>query len=328
MKKLNTTQIKTRAFTLEEEIEQLRGQLASLQDERDLMAFILDLIPDYVSFVDADLTYKLCNRKYETETGRPCEEFLGNHVVEFVGEQGLAKIQPHLERVLKGEPVTYEDRIDYKHSEQQDVQVQYTPHQSKDGDVAGFSVYVRNITAQRHAEELLRRQAQHDPLTDLPNRILFNERLKQAISRANRTKGQLAVLFIDLDGFKQVNDALGHEVGDHVLQDVARNLLQNLRHNDTLARIGGDEFVLLIEDLNNLEQATNLAYKVIETISSLHTPALHDVRIGASIGIALYPDHGNDTRTLLVRADEAMYEAKRQGKSCYYLYTPPYGVAS
>ena len=100
----------------------------------------------------------------------------------------MAKIQPHVERVLKGELVTYEDRIDYRYLAQQDVQVQYTPHQSKEGAVKGFSVYVRNITAQRRAEGMLRQQAQHDPMTALPNRILFNERLDQAIGRANRIR--------------------------------------------------------------------------------------------------------------------------------------------
>ncbi len=320
MEKSNATRRSARDNTLEEEINRLREQLADLQEERDLMAFILDSIPDYVSYVNADLTYKVCNRKYETEKGLSHDAFIGKHVVEFIGEQGFARIQPHVERVLKGELVTYEDHLDYKYLTKQDVQVQYAPHQSKEGAVIGFSVYVRNITAQYRAEEMLRRQAQHDPLTDLPNRILFNERLERAIVRANRISSQLAVLFIDLDGFKQVNDALGHEVGDHVLQDVARKLTQNVRRNDTLARIGGDEFVLLVEDLDGLDQVKNLADKVVESISNMHTPALKDIRIGASIGIAPYPDHGCDARTLLVRADEAMYEAKRQGKRCYFLY--------
>ncbi|MEA1888324.1 MAG: GGDEF domain-containing protein [Pseudomonadota bacterium] len=140
------------------------------------------------------------------------------------------------------------------------------------------------------------------------------------LARKTYIKSQLAVLFIDLDGFKQVNDALGHEVGDQVLQDVAHKLTQNVRREDTLARIGGDEFVLLVEDLDGLDQVKSLADKLVESISNMHTPALKDVRIGASIGIALYPDHGSDTRTLLVRADEAMYEARRQGKRCYFFY--------
>jgi diguanylate cyclase (GGDEF)-like protein/PAS domain S-box-containing protein len=315
----NTTRRTTREITLEEEIDRLREQLAVLGAEHDVMTFILDSIPDYVSYVNADLAYQVCNRKYEIETGRAREAFLGKHVVEFMGEQGLAKIQRYVERVLKGELVTYEDCIDYRYLAQQNVQVQYAPHQSKEGTVIGFSVYVRNITAQHRAEEMLRRQAQHDPLTDLPNRILFNERLEQAIGRVNRIRSRLAVLFIDLDGFKQVNDVLGHEMGDQVLQDVARNLLQILRSNDTLARIGGDEFVLLVEDLPGLEQVTILADKMVESISNLLTPALQNVRIGASVGIALYPEHGSDSRELLVRADEAMYEAKRRGKGNHFL---------
>ena len=309
-----------RETSLEKEVEQLRQQLVDLQAENDLMTFILDSIPDYVSYVDADLTYRLCNRKYEIEKGMTREKFLGKHVIEFVGKQGFASIQQYVDRVLKGELVTYEDHIDYRYLAEQDVQVQYAPQQSEDGAVIGFSVYVRNITAQHRAEEMLRRQAQHDPLTDLPNRILFNARLEQAIGRANRISGQLVVLFIDLDGFKQVNDAYGHEAGDQVLQDVANKLIESVRRSDTLARIGGDEFVLLVEDVQGLGQVKSLANKVVESISSLHTPALKKVRISASIGISLYPDHGNDTRTLLVRADEAMYEAKRQGKQRYFLY--------
>jgi len=173
----------------------------------------LFLIQSQITPHNADLTYQVCNQKYEIETGKNRDAFLGKHVVEFIGERGLAKIQRHVDRVLKGELVTYEDHIDYKHLKRQDVQVRYTPHQSEGGGTIGFSVYVRNITARRRAEEMLRRQAQHDPLTELPNRILFNERLEQAISRAKRTKSQLAVLFIDLDGFKKVNDILGHETG-------------------------------------------------------------------------------------------------------------------
>ena len=320
MEKPNETRRSAREILLQKEVEQLRKQLVDLQAENELMAFILDSIPDYVSYVDADLTYQLCNRKYEIEKGMTREKFLGKHVIEFVGKQGFARIQPHVDRVLKGELVTYDDHIDYKYLAEQDVQVQYAPQQSEDGAVIGFSVYVRNITAQHRAEEMLRRQAQHDPLTDLPNRILFNARLEQAIGRADRISGQLAVLFIDLDGFKQVNDAFGHEAGDQVLKDVANKLIENVRRSDTLARIGGDEFVLLIEDFQSLEQVRSLADKVVESISSLHTPVLQKVRISASIGISLYPDHGIDSRTLLVRADEAMYEAKRQGKHRYFLY--------
>jgi diguanylate cyclase (GGDEF)-like protein len=223
-----------------------------------------------------------------------------------------------VDRVLQGQLVTYDDRIDYRYKTKQDVEVRYTPHKAPDDSLKGFSVYVRNITAQRRAEETLLRQAQYDPLTNLPNRIFFNKRLEQALKRAKRMNGRFAILFIDLDGFKQVNDEMGHEVGDQVLRDVAGTFVEHLRGNDTLARIGGDEFVLLVEDLQAENQVESLANKLIDAVTLLDTPALNRVKIGSSIGIALYPDHAENANELLIRADEGMYEAKRQGKNRYY----------
>jgi transcriptional regulator with PAS, ATPase and Fis domain len=121
MEETNDTQRTAREIFLLKEVEQLRDQLAGLQAENDLKTFILDSIPDYVSYVDADLTYQLCNRKYEIEKGMTREKFLGKHVIEFVGKQGFARIQPYVDRVLKGELVTYEDHIDYKYLAEQDV---------------------------------------------------------------------------------------------------------------------------------------------------------------------------------------------------------------
>jgi len=300
------------------ELARLQEQVRTLEAERDLLAFILDAIPDYVAYVDSDLVYRFCNAVYSSESGMPLETFIGQHVTEFVGKEGLNRIRPHVDRVLRGEAVTYDDRIDYRFKSQQDVEVFYTPHLSPDDFVKGFSVYVRNITTQRRAEETLRRQAQYDPLTNIPNRILFNKRLEQAISRADRIDSRLAILFIDLDGFKQVNDEMGHEVGDQVLREVAGTFVEHLRGNDTLARIGGDEFVLLVEDLESEHQAKRLADKLIESVSRLDIPVLRRVRIGSSIGIALYPDHADNATELLIRADEGMYEAKRQGKNRYF----------
>lgn len=314
------TQQAVRETLLEEEIIDLRKQLKTLAAERDVLAFTLDTIPEYVSYVDANLLYQVCNHKYEIETGRTCEEFVGKHVIEFIGENAFSNIQPYVERVLKGELVTYEDQIVYKHLGQQDVEVQYAPHFSKEGIVIGFSVYVNNITAQRRAEEYLRRQAQHDPLTDLPNRLLFNERLEQAVSRAKRTKKRVALLFIDLDGFKTVNDKFGHDVGDQVLLDVACCLKQNLRCNDTLARFGGDEFMLLIDDIDTLDHVKILAEKLVTSISEISTPTPDILKIGASIGIALYPDHSSDIKELFTQSDEAMYKVKNQGKCGYFIY--------
>ena len=305
---------------LEQENLSLRRQLAALRAERDLLTFIVNSIPDYVGYVDRDLVYRVCNETYASESGRPLDTFVGKHVIEFVGEAGMAKIQPHVDRVLQGELVDYEDRVDYRFKTQQDVEVQYAPHRTAVGEVKGFSVYVRNITARRRAEETLHRQARHDPLTDLPNRTLFSECLCRAISRSERMGGRLAVLFIDLDGFKRVNDLLGHESGDEVLRDVSIALQDALRNNDTVARMGGDEFVVLTEDLEEEAPVKKVAEKIIRCIANLATPRLGNIRIGASIGISYYPDHGQDPKELLIRADAAMYESKRRGRCRYCVF--------
>lgn len=284
------------------------------------MAFILDSIPDFVAYVDAGLVYRVCNDAYSKESGQPKEAFVGKHVIEYLGEQGLAKVQPHVSQVLRGEFVSYEDRVDYRYTAEQEVVVNYSPHLGQDGSVKGFSVYVRNVTAQRRAEEVLRREAQYDPLTSLPNRVLFNKRLEQAISRARRISCGLAVLFIDLDGFKQINDQFGHDVGDDALRDVAGALSRHIRLDDTLARVGGDEFVLLLEDKTNEVAIEALARKVIGSVSSMATPAIRQAQIGASVGIAFFPDHASTARELMIRADEAMYMAKRRGKNRYYVF--------
>ena len=309
-----------RESQLQGQIIDLQQQLTALKTERDVMSFMLDSIPEFVSYINVDLTYRFCNRKYELETDILCSELLGKHVTEFIGNEAFVRIQQYLQRVLDGESVTYEDRIHYKHLKEQDVEVQYVPHHSKDGDIIGFFAYVHNITKQRRAEEVLRRQAWHCPLTDLPNRILLKDCLESAIGGAIRKKSRVGLLFTDLDGFKRVNDMRGHDVGDQVLRDVAENLIKIIRCNDTLSRFGGDEFVLLVDDIQSEDQLVKLAEKIVTSISNLQTLALHEVKIGASIGIACYPDHCSNAQELLLRADEAMYEAKRRGKSGYFLY--------
>ncbi|MEN8190637.1 MAG: GGDEF domain-containing protein [Thermodesulfobacteriota bacterium] len=309
-----------REALLKKQIDNLQQQLAAVETEREVLTFLLNSIPEFASYINADLTYRVCNRKYEIEADISCQEILGKHVTEFIGNEAFDKIQPYLLRVLSGESVAYKDRIDYKYLKEQDVEVQYTPHRSTDGEILGFATYVHNITKQLHAEEALRRQALHCPLTGLPNRLLLKECLESGIAGASRRQGRLGLLFIDLDEFKLVNDALGHDVGDQVLRDIAENLAQVIRSNDTLARFGGDEFVLLVDDIQSLEQLISLAEKIVALVSNLQISAPQEIKIGASIGIACFPDHCTNGQELLILADQAMYKAKKMGKSGYFLY--------
>jgi len=171
----------------------------------------------------------------------------------------------------------------------------------------------RALDESRAAEERIRHLAQHDPLTDLPNRALFSDRLNQALSNARRDGQHLAVMFIDLDNFKPVNDNHGHEVGDRLLQQVASRLRHSLRESDTVARVGGDEFIALLRNTSDPPDALAVAAKLAEALVEPFEIDGRAIEVTASIGIALYPDHGTGDIELLRHADDAMYEAKRNG---------------
>jgi diguanylate cyclase (GGDEF)-like protein len=164
--------------------------------------------------------------------------------------------------------------------------------------------------------------AAHDSLTDLPNRMLLNGRLTQAIASARRHGHQLAVLFLDLDRFKHVNDSLGHEIGDKLLQSVAGRLVTCVRRSDTVSRQGGDEFVLLLSQVKHAEDAAASAQKTIRALAGPHNVADYDLHSTVSIGVSIYPDDGQDAQTLIKSADSAMYCAKERGLNNYQFFTP------
>jgi diguanylate cyclase (GGDEF)-like protein len=155
--------------------------------------------------------------------------------------------------------------------------------------------------------------------------LLF-DRLRQSLAMARRGKQQLAVLFIDLDGFKAINDSYGHEAGDIMLRSVAQRLRQTLRDSDTVARVGGDEFVVLLNNLNAVENISTIADKLIGAVSFPIKLDKLQCQVGASIGVSLFPEHGDTAETLLSCADSAMYQSKRRGKNCWSLYLAESGA--
>ncbi|MES9961992.1 MAG: diguanylate cyclase [Candidatus Sedimenticola sp. 20ELBAFRAG] len=173
------------------------------------------------------------------------------------------------------------------------------------------------------ANKALTRLASYDSLTKLPNRALFKERLKMALAHARRNQTEVALLFMDLDGFKQVNDLLGHEAGDRVLQETARRLCNCIREEDTLARMGGDEFTVILGNLRNRDDSTLVASKLIHAIDAPYDIDGTTQHVGISIGISTYPDDSDDMDTLLQHADDAMYNVKRSGKNNYLYYSVP-----
>ncbi len=180
-----------------------------------------------------------------------------------------------------------------------------------------FVGIVRDLTERKAAEEKIKHMAHHDHLTDLPNRVLFMDRLDQAISLAKRSSSKVALLFLDLDGFKLVNDVMGHDMGDRLLQGVALRLNEIVRSSDTVARVGGDEFVLVLNNIGSMKDAALVAEKIIQALSEPFELSGGECRIGGSVGIAVFPDDSEVPETLLKRADEAMYCAKQNGKNNY-----------
>jgi diguanylate cyclase (GGDEF)-like protein len=168
----------------------------------------------------------------------------------------------------------------------------------------------------------LTRSSELDALTNLPNRVLLIDRFSQGLSHAKRNDGRLALLFMDLDGFKRINDTLGHTVGDEVLRAVSRCLVGCVRQIDTVCRLGGDEFVVLLPEIANAANPGLVAQKLIEALSQIVEACGKPVRISASIGVAVYPDDADNVEQLVDCADQAMYRAKRSGGGCYSFFSP------
>jgi diguanylate cyclase (GGDEF)-like protein/PAS domain S-box-containing protein len=179
-----------------------------------------------------------------------------------------------------------------------------------------------DITERKATEEYINRLAFYDPLTQLPNRRLLQERLKHGIELHHRTGSLMAVLMMDLDKFKAVNDKLGHAAGDELLQQVAERIKHRLREVDMVARLGGDEFIILLEDVGEYNHVARVATSIIDTLSQAFVLCQsHTVYIGASIGIAIHPHHGDSIETLMDNADTALYRAKEQGRGCFVYFS-------
>ncbi len=188
------------------------------------------------------------------------------------------------------------------------------------GEIVGYEGTVADITERRLAQATIRYQASHDLLTNLPNRAQFNEKLSWHLAEASQKRQMLGVCFLDLDRFKTINDTLGHAVGDRLLQKVSKRVLSCLRPQDVFARWGGDEFTLLLPQLQSLEEAAEIAQKILDVLKPAFKLQGHQLHITSSIGIAVYPDDGVDGETLLSNADAALYRTKAQGRNNYQFY--------
>jgi diguanylate cyclase (GGDEF)-like protein/PAS domain S-box-containing protein len=255
--------------------------------------------------------------------GRPREEIIGQTVdILSVVERQQPLLSSLLDHVFDGLPFDAEVTARRDDGSEFELDIQLVPV-SGGGEVTHWVAFVRDITEEKRQVLMLRHQALHDGLTDLPNRTLLFERLETSIRTARDNKSMLALLLMDLDRFKDVNDTFGHHFGDVLLKQVAFRLRNQLQTDDTIARLGGDEFAALLQDVADPSAVARIARNILNTLQQPFVVENQVLEVGASIGIALYPAHGLDARTLMRRADVAMYAAK-QGQLGYSFHRDDY----
>jgi diguanylate cyclase (GGDEF)-like protein/PAS domain S-box-containing protein len=250
-------------------------------------------------------------------------QLLGRNIAEFrdpaEAQRAIANITAMFEGVYNGAEGYRLIRLD---GSVLDTEINAEIVRDGQGQPSGLIFVVRDVSERKKTEEHIRHMAQHDPLTGLPNRALFSDRLQRSIANAVRDKTGLALMFIDLDKFKPVNDTYGHGVGDLLLQDVAQRMLQCLRDSDTVARIGGDEFVVLLRGSSAIPETLAVAEKIRKGLERPFLIDGHVLQISCSIGVARFPEHGQDDITLAKNADLAMYRAKELGRNQICLCDP------
>jgi len=291
--------------------------------DSELATDIMSNAGEGIIVYDRDLRCLVWNKFMEDLTGLPADQVLGKRAADFFPFLGDQPIDEILGRVLKGETVSLaETTYLVPGTERQGwISAAYRPQHDSTGAVSGVIGRMLDLTERKRAEQQMEYQVYHDALTGLANRRLFQEHLTLAIALAQRKRRPVAVLFLDLDHFKVINDSLGHTLGDALLREIATRLKTSVREGDVVARVGGDEFTIVLQELEKKEDAAVMAQRVLRIVAEPIDVEGQRLYITTSIGITVYPDDGEDAETLLKNADNAMYRAKAVGRNTYEMST-------
>lgn len=289
---------------------------SALADSGRLVRAVTDNLPIMVSYIDVQERLRFLNATSHDWLGVDPQGALGRPFRDVIGEQEYALRQPYLARALGGERVEFEVQSDAL-GVQRHLRVIYVPDLRDDGSVAGIYGMSTDVSALKHVEQQLSRLARFDALTGLANRRQFNEKLAEALDGARRSGDSLALMFLDVDHFKSINDTLGHAAGDAVLKEFARRLQDTVRSTDCVARLAGDEFVIILEGLRGDAEPQFVARKIIAQVSHVFDVDGRPLNVSTSMGIAFHRHGVISASELLARADAALYEAKAAGRNTY-----------
>ena len=309
-----------------ERTTELVDKIAELEEAREglkLSATVFENSGEGITITDPERRILAVNRAFQEITGYGATEVLGQTPAILKSgrqdEHFYRQMWDAIERTGRWRGEIWNRR---KNGEEYPEWLSISAIRNDRGELTHYVGVFADITEIRASQRQLEYMAHHDPLTGLPNRTLLTDRLKHTLQRCERMNLQCALLFIDLDNFKHVNDTLGHAIGDQLLVSVAQLIRRTLRISDTVARLGGDEFVIVLDPMDKSLPSSVVAQKIIDALASGYMVESHEICISASIGIALYPGDGGDEDTLLRNADAAMYQAKAHGRNAFHYYAP------
>jgi diguanylate cyclase (GGDEF)-like protein/PAS domain S-box-containing protein len=304
----------------------LQAAEEALFEEKERAQVTLNSIGDAVLTTDllGNVTY--LNLVAETMTGWPREDALGRPIAEVFtildGTTRLAAANPMLRAIVEDRTVGLgpDCVLVRRDGFESAIEDSAAPIHNRDGQVTGAVIVFRDVSESRAMVVEMAHLAQHDVLTGLPNRLLLTEQFSHALGLAQRHRTQVGLLFLDLDNFKHINDSLGHAIGDQLLQSVANRLVECVRTTDTVCRQGGDEFVILLAEIGQPQDAAQIAESLRDALDFPHLIGGHELHISLSIGISIFPDDGSNVETLMQNADAAMYHAKASGRNNYQFF--------
>src|ERR1039457_2423104 len=314
----------THFIAIKQDITGRKRAEEELYRAHQMLQSILNTIPQRVFWKDRNCTYVGCNRAFATDAGlNNSAEIIGKSDFELAWSGTADRYRADDKLVMEqgSTKLNYDETQSRPDGSLLWLRTNKLPLWDREGKVIGVIGTYEDITERKVAEERVQYLAYYDALTGLPNRTLLQDRLTKALASARRRKDKVALLFLDLDRFKTINDSLGHSVGDLVLQQVAERLKRSAREQDTVARLGGDEFLIVLTGVKDIADAAVAAERIMDTMTAEFVVQGHSLGVSCSLGISIFPEHGTDGETLIKNADAAMYSAKDNGRNNFRFFT-------